>query len=98
MATGMPVVATEVGGIPELVEHGRNGLLVPPGRSDDLARAVVELLGRPSFARALGRQARLDVQARYSFDRMVRQFEQLFLAEAAARASSPGWRSQPVTS
>ena len=100
MATGMPVVASDVGGIPELVEHGRNGLLVTPGRPDELAQAVIELLRRPSFARALGRKARVDVLARYSFDRMVEEFETLYLGEIGARR--PFYRlrshSQPATS
>lgn len=100
MATGMPVVATEVGGIPELVEHGRNGLLVPADRPDELAQAVIDLLRRPSFARALGRKARVDVLTRYSFDRMVSQFETLYLAEMGDRHGLFGVRShsQPATS
>jgi glycosyltransferase involved in cell wall biosynthesis len=99
MASGLPVVATAVGGIPELIEHGRNGILVQPGRAEELARALVDLLLRPSFARALGRKARVDVVARYSFDRMVREFESLYLAEIAARRASVRLRieSRPVT-
>jgi L-malate glycosyltransferase len=44
LALGLPVVATSVGGVPELVEHGREGLLVPPGRPGELASALVTLL------------------------------------------------------
>jgi glycosyltransferase involved in cell wall biosynthesis len=100
MATGLPVVASAVGGIPELVDHGRNGLLVPPGQSGELAEAVIGLLRRPSFARALGRKARVDVLTRYSFDRMVHQFEALYLAEIGERRPFYPLRShsQPATS
>jgi L-malate glycosyltransferase len=100
MAAGLPVVATDVGGIPELVEHAVNGLLVPPGLPGPLARALTSLIARPSFSRALGRKARADVSARYSFERMVRQFETLYLAELNARRPFPRLRShsQPVTS
>ena len=101
MATGLPIVATRVGGVPEMVEHGRSGILVPPGRPEEIAGAIVGLARRPSYARALGRRARADAEARYSFDRMVRQFEQLYLAEAAAsrRLAVPSSRSsQPIAS
>jgi glycosyltransferase involved in cell wall biosynthesis len=100
MATGLPVVASDIGGIPELIEHGRNGLLVRPGDAGELARAVIELLRRQSFARALGRKARVDVLTRYPIDRMVEQFETLYLAEMGERRSMYGLpsRSQPATS
>lgn len=94
MATGLPVVASEVGGIPELVEHGRTGLLIPPGRPEELASVVIDLLRRPSFARALGRKARAEVVAQYSFERMVREFEALYLAQLGERRSVPALRSQ----
>jgi glycosyltransferase involved in cell wall biosynthesis len=100
MATGLPVVATGVGGIPELVEHAVNGLLVAPGQAEVLAGAIAGLLTRPSFARALGRRARADVEARYSFHRMVQHVESLYLAELAMRGPFPRLRShsQPATS
>lgn len=100
MASGMPVVASGVGGIPELVEHGRSGVLVRPDRPEELAHAVIELLRRPSFAHALGRKARVDVLARYSFDRMVDEFEALYLGETGERRALYGLRShsRPATS
>jgi L-malate glycosyltransferase len=79
MAMAMPVVATEAGGIPELVAHGRTGILVSPDRPDALARAIVDLVRRPGFAQAMGRRARADVVARFSLDRMVARFESLYL-------------------
>jgi glycosyltransferase involved in cell wall biosynthesis len=53
-----PVVGTRVGGIPDLVRHGTNGLLVAPGATDELADALVDLLGDPGRAAALGAEAR----------------------------------------
>jgi glycosyltransferase involved in cell wall biosynthesis len=101
MATGLPVIATTVGGIPELIEHGRNGLLVTPGKPAELERTMTDLLRRPSFARALGRKARVDVAAQYSFDRMVRDFENLYLSaltERRAHVVAPVHSRRPVTS
>jgi glycosyltransferase involved in cell wall biosynthesis len=89
MATALPVVATRVGGIPELVDHGRTGVLVPPGRADSLARAIVELVRRPEVAHAMGQEACADVAARFSIDRMVAGFESLYLS----RLSGAGARS-----
>jgi glycosyltransferase involved in cell wall biosynthesis len=57
MAAGTPVVATAVGGLPEVVRDGVEGLLVPPGRPDALAAAVVEALGRREQLSAAGRRA-----------------------------------------
>ncbi|MGK5448192.1 glycosyltransferase family 4 protein [Streptomyces radiopugnans] len=58
MAAGLPVVASRVGGIPDLVRDGHNGLLVPPGDAAAFARAVGRLLGDPATAARLGREAR----------------------------------------
>ena len=56
MAKGLPVIASPVGGNPEIVEDGRSGLLVPPGRADLLADAVGRLLDDPALRRRLGEQ------------------------------------------
>jgi glycosyltransferase involved in cell wall biosynthesis len=81
MAAGLPVVATTVGGLPELVQPGRTGLLVPPDDGAALARAIASLIAHPERARALGDTARETVARRYSFDRMVRAFERLYLSQ-----------------
>ena len=59
LAAGVPVLSTEVGGLPEIVRHGVNGYIVAPGSADELARALVELDG-PALARlaAGAREAR----------------------------------------
>lgn len=78
MAAGLPVVASRVGGIPELITSGVNGVLVPPGDAAALAGAVLDLMDRPSVANGLGVAARAHVAQTYSFDRMVASFETLY--------------------
>lgn len=91
MAAGLPVVASRVGGIPELVADGRTGVLVPAGDPAALARAIVELMDRPAHAGSLGRAARAHIERGYSLDRMVDAFERLYLEqiEGRARISEP---------
>jgi glycosyltransferase involved in cell wall biosynthesis len=78
MAAGLPVIASGVGGLLELVEPGRTGVLVPPDDPAALASAIERLVGDPSCARALGDAARRTIIERYSFDRMVQAFEDLY--------------------
>jgi glycosyltransferase involved in cell wall biosynthesis len=81
MAAALPTIASRVGGIPELIDHGATGILVEPDSPDALAAAILDLLDRPAFATALGRAARAQVEQRFSFDRMVANFEQLYLSK-----------------
>jgi glycosyltransferase involved in cell wall biosynthesis len=85
MAAGLPVVASNVGGIPELVSDNRTGRLVPAGDPEALGRALLELLSHPDRVAELGRAGRDRVERTYSFDRMVEQFETLYLATLTAR-------------
>ena len=89
MAAGLPVIAGAVGGLPELVDHGRTGILVEPGRPAVLAAALGELLTDRHKAARLGRAARAHVVERYSFDRMTDAFEELYLA-----GLPPTWSSR----
>jgi glycosyltransferase involved in cell wall biosynthesis len=86
MASGLPVVACAVGGLLDLIDDGRTGLLVPPGEPAALAAALRTLIDDPARAARLGAAARDAVGARYSFDRMLASFESLYLSELAARA------------
>jgi L-malate glycosyltransferase len=88
MAAGLAVVATRVGGIPEVISHGRTGILVPPDQPQALAAALIDLIEQPSRAAALGREARQFVHDRYSFERMVGAFERLYLSALPRAASS----------
>lgn len=74
MASGLPVVATRVGSIPDLVEHGRTGLLVPPADSTALAQAIGTLLGDDSLRQRFAESARAVAVAEFSLHRMVRDY------------------------
>ena len=68
MAHGLPVIASRIGGLPEVVEHGVSGLLVNPGDSDDLARAMRLLWENPSLCRQMGEAARRRAIQQFSDD------------------------------
>jgi glycosyltransferase involved in cell wall biosynthesis len=87
MAAGLPVVATRVGGIPEVIEHERNGLLVAPRDDRALAAGLLRIVERPALAARLASAARQTVEHRFSFDRMVGEFESLYFDELAARVA-----------
>jgi glycosyltransferase involved in cell wall biosynthesis len=78
MATGLPVVATRVGGTPEIVEDGESGLLVPPGDPSALAAAISRLLQDRMTAKRLGQSARRQVLSRYSLEQAVASTERLY--------------------
>ncbi len=82
MACGLPVVATPVGGIPELVEDGRTGLLVEPENPRALADALARLLNDEELRREMGYRARERVLANHSIETMVRRTEAVFLEAA----------------
>jgi glycosyltransferase involved in cell wall biosynthesis len=83
MAAGVPVVASRVGGLPDLVEDGGSGLLVRPGEAEDLARALVSLLLDPEAARRLGARGRRLAAGR-SHERLVDRMTQLYTDVAGA--------------
>jgi len=75
LSVGVPVVASATGGVPEVVEHGRNGLLVPPGQPLPLAEAVLALLADPERRRALGEAGRAGT---FTAEAMVRGYEEVY--------------------
>lgn len=75
MASGVPVVGTRVGGMSDLVTHGRTGLLVPPKDAAALAAAVVDLLGNIDRRMSMGLLAREDAAHRFDLSRLVRETE-----------------------
>jgi glycosyltransferase involved in cell wall biosynthesis len=79
MAAGRPVVATRVGGVPEIVEDGVTGLLVPPRDPERLAGGIVRLLGDKHEAEAMGRRGLELVREKFTIEKMVRSYEELYL-------------------
>jgi L-malate glycosyltransferase len=98
MASGMPIVASRVGGIPELIEDGHTGFLVPAGDPLALADRLCRFMANPPFAARLGENARAGAEARYSFDRMVAAFERIYLTELTRRGLVSGRQPQLAAS
>lgn len=78
MAFGVPSISTAVGGIPEVIDHGTNGLLVPSASPADLARAVEALIADPTRRSAYGQAAREKARHAFSTERIVAQYEALY--------------------
>ena len=79
MAAGLPVVATAVGGVPDLIQQGVEGLLVEPRDPAGLAEAVASLLREPEHAREMGARGRERQRAEFSIESTVNRFEDLYL-------------------
>jgi glycosyltransferase involved in cell wall biosynthesis len=78
MAAELPLVATRVGGIPELIEHGVNGLLVEPHQPEAMAGAIVQLASAPDLRRAMGLWSARKVREQFTLERSVERYEQLY--------------------
>lgn len=78
MATGLPVVATNVGGNPEVVVDGVTGILVPPKDPEKMAEAIIRLLQNRELAKQMGDAGRKRVEEKFSLERMVREYENIY--------------------
>jgi N-acetyl-alpha-D-glucosaminyl L-malate synthase BshA len=75
MACEVPVIATNVGGVPEVVEHGADGFLVEPGDVKEAARHAIEILSRADRGREMGQRARLDAKKKFCANDVIPQYE-----------------------
>jgi glycosyltransferase involved in cell wall biosynthesis len=91
MASGLPIVASRAGGIPEVVPDGSAGTLVPPRDPVSLASAILLILGDPAKRRALGEEGRRLVEGRFSLGAFVRRTEE-FYADCVQRRGIGGER------
>jgi glycosyltransferase involved in cell wall biosynthesis len=93
MALGKAVVATNIGGVPETMEDGVTGRLVPPGDPKALATALLGLLGNAGVRERLGRNGRSQVLERFTIEHHVRQicgaYTQLGFAPPELRSGPP---------
>jgi glycosyltransferase involved in cell wall biosynthesis len=78
LAAGRPVVATRVGGVPDVVKEGEDGFLVDPGATDDLADRLAQLARDPALRERMGRAGRERVLPRYAVDRLVDDVDSLY--------------------
>jgi glycosyltransferase involved in cell wall biosynthesis len=78
MAAGLPTVVTDVGGNPEIVEHGATGLLAPRGDDAGLADAMLALLADPQRRRRMGEAGRERVTRLFTLDRMIEDYRRLY--------------------
>ena len=88
LAAGRPVVATRVGGVPDVVQEGEDGFLVEPGATDELADRLAQLARDPALRERMGRAGRERVLPRYAVARLVDDVDRLYrslLSEASVR-------------
>jgi L-malate glycosyltransferase len=90
MACEVPVIATNVGGVPEVVTHGEDGYLVEPREVESAAKYAIEILSREDRGRSMGQQARVNARKRFCSNDIIPKYEAYYQkvlgASAAARA------------
>jgi glycosyltransferase involved in cell wall biosynthesis len=101
MSYGLPLVASKVGGIPELIQEGGNGLLVPPGDGAGLADAIRQLAVRPDQRVAMGKFSRTLFECTYAEEKITACYQEIFLspisASTPARLIGPEIPNRPET-
>jgi L-malate glycosyltransferase len=88
LASGLPTIASSVGGNPELVKHETTGLLIPPDDPEALVAAVLRLLKNPTLALYLGKMGQTFVAENFSFERLVADTDRLYRELLATRSAS----------
>lgn len=85
MACGLPVVATNVGAIPEIIKDRENGLLVKPNDPDEFAKAIIEIIENKDMRKMISSNAINDAK-KYNFENTVKKYEDLYLSELKSTA------------
>ncbi len=80
MCVGVPTISTQVGGTPEIIDSGENGLLVPPSDPKRLSEAIATMLNQPDFAEKLGRSGAEHIRSELTWERSVDHFEEMYEA------------------
>ena len=96
MSNRLPIVATCTGAIPDFVKHGENGYLVPPGRTDLLAQAIIDLLGDPDRRRKFGDRSHALTQERYNWGSVGKAIRTSILTDLDLQPASAAGREQPA--
>ncbi|MEW6234422.1 MAG: glycosyltransferase family 4 protein [Candidatus Omnitrophota bacterium] len=78
LSSGTPVVATRVGGVPELVRDGETGYIVEPGNPDSIAEGLLKAIADPAKTAAMGRLAQEETIRKYSIQRLIRDIEEFY--------------------
>jgi glycosyltransferase involved in cell wall biosynthesis len=78
MACGKPVIASNIGSIPNVIDNGINGILIPPGDFRELANQIKRLFNDKMHSKALSEKAKLKVTERFGLDRMVEKTIEVF--------------------
>ncbi|MBN1785137.1 MAG: glycosyltransferase family 4 protein [Candidatus Bathyarchaeota archaeon] len=78
MACGLPVIATAVGGTPEILKHKKNGILVPPINPEAMAKATTKLLSETKLGKKISKEARRNIKDKYTWEENVRQLQAIY--------------------
>jgi glycosyltransferase involved in cell wall biosynthesis len=89
MASGLPVIATDVGGNREAVADGVTGFLVPPRAPERLAEVAIQLASHPDQAHRFAEKARSSAEERFSVGRMLRAHEEIYCTLLKIQSRSP---------
>ncbi len=88
MAHALPIVATRCGGVPELIEHEKHGLLCEPGNADELAAAMLRMMGNPALREDVAKAASERAISGFSLDVMADRYERLYLKAVGKSTAS----------
>lgn len=78
MACGIPVITTNAGSIPEIITQNKNGIMIEPGNSHQLASDIENLLNNPEKRRSLGKSARETVVSKYSWESTAKRYLSIY--------------------